>query len=532
MRHKAPMDPQLQAAIDDARMVRPRQIPRDFLLGAATASFQIEGAAGEDGRGPSIWDTFCKVPGAVVGGDNGDVATDHYHRYREDVALMKRLGLDSYRFSIAWPRVCPDGVKVNQKGLDFYSRLVDELLEADILPWLTLYHWDLPQALQDRGGWPNRDTAYWFRDYSMHVYEALGDRVPVWTTLNEPWVSAFLGHTAGAHAPGHQSLEEGMLSSHHLLLGHGLVINEIRDDNPALNLGLTLNLTYAQPLNPRSVADQRAAILVDGQNNRWFLDPLFRGSYPVEIREEFAEIDPAGYDRFEAAIRPGDMDVISTHIDALGINYYQGDIVAGSDRIEGELAERLGTTRLTPAPTMDSGAARPTKNPSPASEGIFFPESGLPRSAQDWENDPILLKELLLRVDREYSGPAGTALYVTENGTAVNDTLVQGPDGPAVHDPRREAFIELHLGAALDAKNEGADVRGFFYWSLLDNFEWAWGYDKRFGIVYVNFETGERTVKDSGLLYSKIMKSRELNVAPDAGLLVRRGTIVEGRAGV
>ena len=218
----------------------------------------------------------------------------------------------------------------------------------------------------------------------------------------------------------------------------------------------------------------------------------------MDIQEEFAEIDPAGHARFEAAIRPGDMDLISAHIDALGINYYQGDIVAGSDRIEGELAERLQTTRLTPAPTMAPGTTRPTKNPSPASEGIFFPESGLPRSAQDWENDPILLKELLLRVDREYSRPVGTALYVTENGTAVHDTLVEGPDGRAVHDPRREAFIELHLGATLDAKNEGADVRGFFYWSLMDNFEWAWGYDKRFGIVYVDFETGERTVKDSG----------------------------------
>ena len=517
---------QLFTALSDARLGSPRRIPDDFLLGAATAAYQIEGAAFEDGRGPSIWDTFSREPGAVAAGQTGDVACDHYHRYRDDVALMKELGLESYRFSVSWARVQPDGVHTNRKGMEFYSRLVDELLGADIKPWLTLYHWDLPQALEDRGGWPSRDTAKRFRDYAMEVYGVLGDRVEVWTTLNEPWCSSFLSYTAGEHAPGRQSLESGMLASHHLLLGHGLAVEALRAENASLDLGLTLNLTPAQPLDPDSPADLEAAALIDGQTNRWFLDPLFRASYPTDIVEAFRALDPRATETFEDGVRPGDLESISTPISTLGINYYQGGIVTGSRSLSPELAERIGFDALAIPPLSAPETTRPTSSPLPASRG-FSPDTYLPRTAQQWQIDPIMLKHLLLRVHNDYTGPSGTSIYVTENGMAGNDVLTQTESGAAVHDPTREAFLELHLGAALDARDEGADVRGYFYWSFMDNYEWTWGYDMRFGIIYVDYETQRRIPKDSAKLYSRIIASRELNVAPDAGLLVRRGTLLE-----
>lgn len=521
-------DTRLQEALTAAHCEPPRPFPHDFILGAAAAAFQIEGATNEGGRGPSIWDTFAGIPGAVVGGDTGDIACDHYHRYKDDVALMRKLSLDSYRFSVSWARVCPDGVSINKEGLDFYKRLVDELLDSDILPWLTLYHWDLPQRLQDSGGWVARDTAQRFGDYSMTVHEALGDRVHVWTTLNEPWCSSFLSYTAGEHAPGHFSLAEGMLASHHLLLGHGWVIQELRRQDPAYDVGLTLNMTIAQPLEPDSPGDQKAAQLVDGQINRWFLDPLFRGQYPSDILQAFADVDPTAVDTFRAAVLPGDLDVISTPIDTLGINYYKGDVVTAATQPPSRLRER-GIVDLGLLPSGGAPTTRATQSPMPASRGFTWPDSRFPRTDQNWDVDPAALKALLLRVHEEYTGPAETAIYVTENGAAYDDEVTDTATGPKVHDPQRDAYIQLHLGAVLDAIDEGADVRGYFYWSLLDNFEWTWGYGKRFGIIYVDYETQERIIKDSGLAYSRITRERALAVAPNAGSFVRRNTLLEGR---
>jgi beta-glucosidase len=300
-----------------------RAFPSDFLFGVATAAYQIEGAAHEDGRTDSIWDAFSRVPGAVVNADNGDVACDHYHRYREDVAMMAGLGIQTYRFSTSWSRVRPDGGPVNPAGLDFYSRLVDELLTHGIKPWLTLYHWDLPQALEELGGWTERDTALRFADYAMDVHSVLGDRVTAWTTLNEPWCSSFLSYTGGEHAPGRQEETAGLAAAHHLLLAHGTTIQRLRQADPTLQLGITLNLTVADPVDPQDPADLDAARRIDGQFNRVFLDPIFRGEYPADLLEDVAGL---GLERF---ILPGDLATISTPIDALGVNYYHGELVGG-----------------------------------------------------------------------------------------------------------------------------------------------------------------------------------------------------------
>ena len=478
-----------------------RPFPDRFLFGAATAAFQIEGAALEDGRRPSIWDAFCRVPGAVIDADNGDVACDHYHRYRDDVALMKDMGIQTYRFSTSWSRVRPDGGALNPKGVDFYSRLVDELLEADILPWLTLYHWDLPQALQERGGWTVRETADLFTEYALDMHDALGDRVNVWTTLNEPWCSSFLSYTAGLHAPGHYSKEEGMLASHHLLLGHGQVVRELRRRDESLNLGITLNFTVADPADPEDPADVDAARRLDGQHNRWFLDPIFRGEYPADIVEDFRAVDAAATAAFEAAVLAGDLEVISSHIDTLGVNYYQGDLVTG----HAPAVELEGT---------DAPTARRGESPFPAGQDIHSVERGLPRTNMNWEVQPEGLTRLLVRVWEEYAQPAGTVLYMTENGASYDDELVVEGGEKRVHDLERTAFLRRHVAAVLDAIERGVDVRGYFYWSLLDNFEWAWGYAKRFGIVRVDYDTQERTVKDSGREYSRIIAARSIDVPP------------------
>ncbi|TFD31537.1 GH1 family beta-glucosidase [Cryobacterium cryoconiti] len=465
-----------------------RSFPPAFLFGAATAAYQIEGAAHEDGRTDSIWDAFSRVPGAVLGADNGDVACDHYHRYQDDVAMMKDLGLQTYRFSTSWSRVQPDGGPVNPKGIDFYSRLVDELLGAGIKPWLTLYHWDLPQALEEKGGWVNRDTASLFRDYALNVHDALGDRVDVWTTLNEPWCSSFLSYTGGVHAPGRQSPRDGLAAAHHLLLGHGLTIEALRDRDPKLELGITLNLTVAKPVDPARAGDVDAARRIDGQFNRVFLDPIFRGAYPEDLLEDVAEFGLTDF------IQDGDLAQISQPIDTLGVNYYHGELV--SDRP----AEH---PLLAQAPT-----SRPTRSAFPAADGVFTHPQGLPLTAMEWEVQPDGLRELLVRVNTEYAAPAGTSLYVTENGAAFDDVVAA--DG-SVPDARRTEFLTDHLGAVLDAIDEGVEVRGYFYWSLMDNYEWAWGYDKRFGIVRVDYATQERTVKDSGRAYADIIRNRALS---------------------
>jgi beta-glucosidase len=475
----------------------PRAFPDDFLFGAATAAFQIEGAAREDGRRDSIWDAFCRVPGAVLGGDHGDVACDHYNRYRDDVALMKDMGLQTYRFSTSWSRVRPDGGAVNGLGVDFYSRLVDELLDAGIMPWLTLYHWDLPQALQDRGGWVNRDTADLFTEYALGVHDALGDRVKVWTTLNEPWCSSFLSYTAGIHAPGHYSVAEGMLASHHLLLGHGQTVRELRRRDASLNLGLTLNLTVADAVDTDDPADVDAARRIDGQFNRWFLDPVFRGAYPADVLEDIRAVDPDAVAAFEDAVRPGDLEAVSTPIDTLGVNYYHGELVGGHEPAD-------------PPAGGDAPTDRRTASPFPSNDGIYWHDRGLSRTPMNWEVQPEGLTRLLVRVSEEYAADAGVALYVTENGAAYDDVAVVEDGRTRVHDDERVGFVEDHLSAILDAVDAGVDVRGYFYWSLLDNFEWAWGYEKRFGIVRVDYDTQERTVKDSGLAYSRIAEARAI----------------------
>jgi beta-glucosidase len=464
-----------------------RTFPTDFLFGAATAAYQIEGAAHEGGRTDSIWDAFSRVPGAVLGAENGEVACDHYHRYREDVGIMKRLGLQTYRFSASWSRVRPDGGPVNPVGIDFYSRLVDELLEAGIKPWLTLYHWDLPQPLEEKGGWANRDTAFLFRDYAMDLHDALGDRVEAWSTLNEPWCSAFLGYTGGAHAPGRQNVAAGLAAAHHLLLAHGLGVQALRARDPELELGITLNLSVTKPVDPTSPGDVEAVRLIDAQFNRFFLDPIFRGYYADDLLEDLGHLG------LNAVIEAGDLEVISTPIDALGVNYYCGQLV--SDR---PAEKPLLTDALTDRP---SGSA------FPAADGVYFHPQPLPVTAMNWAVQPDGLRELLVRIHSEYAGPAGVRLYVTENGAAYDDVVDQ--DG-AVHDAGRTKFVELHLNAILDAIDEGAPVGGYFYWSLLDNYEWAWGYDKRFGIVRVDYETQKRTVKDSGLRYASIIEERAL----------------------
>ncbi|WES63740.1 GH1 family beta-glucosidase [Microbacter sp. GSS18] len=483
-----------------------RAFPTRFLFGAATAAFQIEGAAHEDGRTDSIWDAFCRVPGAVINADNGDVACDHYHRYRDDVALMKDMGLQTYRFSTSWSRVRPDGGALNPAGVDFYKRLVDELLDADILPWLTLYHWDLPQALQEKGGWTVRETAEKFTEYALDMHDALGDRVNVWTTLNEPWCSSFLSHTAGVHAPGHFSVTEGVLAAHHLMLGHGQTVRELRARDESLNLGITLNLTVADPVDPADAADADAARRIDGQFNRWFLDPIFRGEYPADVVEDIRATGASGaaaIDALAEANRPGDLEAISTPFDSLGVNYYHGELVGGA----------------APVAAPDAGQAptdRATGSPFPSFERIHWHDRGLPRTSMHWEVQPEGLTRLLERVSAEYAVPADVALYVTENGAAYDDDVVVEGGEMRVHDDERRAFLRAHLGAVLDAIEAGVDVRGYFYWSLLDNFEWAWGYEKRFGIVRVDYDTQERTVKDSGLEYRRVIAARSLDAVADA----------------
>jgi len=474
-------EPSAQSAVNGNRA-----FPGDFLFGAATAAYQIEGAAHEDGRTDSIWDAFARVPGAVVDGHNGEVACDHYHRYESDVAMMADLGLQTYRFSTSWSRIRPDGGPVNRKGLDFYSRLVDQLLEKNLLPWLTLYHWDLPQALEETGGWRNRDTAYRFAEYAADVHAALGDRVQNWTTLNEPWCSSFLSYIGGEHAPGIQDPESGLAAGHHLLLAHGLATRELRSLDPSLKLGITLNLTVADPVDPTDVGDLDAARRIDGQFNRFFLDPIFRGEYPEDVLADVAHLG------FEKYVLPGDLDTISAPIDALGVNYYHGEAVS---------VHPVEVQMSTAAPSE-----RPKRSPFPAADDVYWHLRELPLTGMGWEVQPEGLTRLLTRIDAEYTGGA-VKLYVTENGAAYDDE--PAADG-AVHDAERAEFLRLHLAAILDAVDQGVNVYGYFYWSLMDNFEWAWGYHKRFGIVRVDYDTQERTLKDSALEYQRIIATRSL----------------------
>ncbi|MFJ4705603.1 GH1 family beta-glucosidase [Streptomyces anulatus] len=450
------------------RLLRPapvRGLPADFRWGVATSSYQIEGAAAEDGRTPSIWDTFCRVPGAVEGGEHGDVACDHYHRMPEDVELIAGLGVDTYRFSLAWPRIQPGGRgPANAKGLDFYKRLIDELRGRGVTPWITLYHWDLPQELEDAGGWPARDTALRFAEYASLAYGALGDRVEHWTTLNEPWCSAMLGYAHGVHAPGRRDPVDAMAAVHHLLLGHGLAAAALRDAagaNP-LELGITLNLGTATP-ETGSEADHEACRRADGMGTRLYLDPLVHGRYPEDVVADLAA------QHIELPVREGDLTAIAAPLDVLGVNFYRGMQFSGV----GEDGSPTGTDGL------------------PVTRVV---ERDLPRTAMDWEITPAELTDLLVRLQRDYGLPT----VITENGAAFDDTVAA--DG-SVPDADRTAYLADHIDSVVAARARGADVRGYFAWSLMDNFEWAYGYDKRFGIVRVDYDTQARTLKDSAKWY-------------------------------
>jgi len=468
------------------------QFPPGFLWGAATAAYQIEGGYDVDGRTPSIWDTFARLPGAVVGGDTGDVACDHYHRMPADVALMRDLGLNAYRFSTSWPRVRPNAGPVNSKGVDFYARLVDELLEGGITPWLTLYHWDLPQVLEDAGGWTNRDTAYWFADYALSLYAALGDRVPYWTTLNEPWCSAFLGYTGGQHAPGRQEGAAGLVAAHHLMLAHGLVVDELRRRSTSAKLGITLNFAHVEPFDAGDEGDVDAARRVDALFNRVFLEPLFKGRYADDLVADTEQLTFQGRPWLDAVL-DGDLATASTPLDVLGVNYYTGEAVSAHKH-----TDLLGSRVEHPR--------RRTSVPFPGGEHLTFPRRpGYDVTAMDWEIQPDGLTELLVRLRDEYAAPP---IYITENGAAYDDVV--GPDG-VVHDADRTAYLEQHLRAVHRAIEQGVDVRGYFAWSLLDNFEWAYGYGQRFGLVHVDYDTLARTPKDSARFYAQVAATGRLD---------------------
>ncbi|MFJ9576599.1 GH1 family beta-glucosidase [Streptomyces sp. NPDC101191] len=468
-----------------------RRFPSGFLWGAATAAYQIEGAAAEDGRTPSIWDTFSHTPGKVFQGHTGDVAVDHYHRFREDVRLMSELGLNAYRFSVSWSRVQPTGRgPAVQQGLDFYRRLVDELLEAGIEPALTLYHWDLPQELEDAGGWPERATAERFAAYAGLLADALGDRVSRWTTLNEPWCSAFLGYGSGVHAPGRTDPVAALRAAHHLNLGHGLAVQTLRSALPAgAKLAVSLNLHEVRPLTG-SVEDREAARRIDTVGNEVWLGPMLDGRYPEQLLADTAHLTDWGF------VRPGDEATAGQPLDWLGINYYTPTVV--SRVAEGEEKRQ------------DDGHGNSAFSPWPGADDVAFHQADGPRTAMGWPVDPSGLTDLLTRVSARYPG---LPLVVSENGAAYEDEV--GADG-SVHDPERAAYVHAHLEAVHRAVEEGAVVHGYFLWSLLDNFEWAYGYAKRFGAVHVDYETLRRTPKSSARWYARVARSGELH-APGAG---------------
>ncbi len=437
--------------------------PRGFRFGVATSSYQIEGATQEGGRGDSIWDTFCREPGRISDGTSGDVACDHYHRWPQDLDLIRSLGVDAYRFSVAWPRIQPDGRgAINAAGLDFYERLVDGMLERGLKPYATLYHWDLPQPLQDAGGpgnvggWDNRDTAYRFAEYARVVAERLGERVVSYATLNEPWCSSILSYQIGEHAPGLRDRRAALSAAHHLLLGHGLAMKELRAVVPGAELGIVLNLNPAYPATD-SAADRAAARQEDGRFNRWFVEPLLCGEYPADIWE--------GYGADVPDVQAGDLETIRQPLDFMGVNYYSRSYISADQ----------------------------SRKPA----GASYTEMG-------WEVYPQGLTDLLVRLNTDYTLPP---VFITENGAAYPDA----PSGESVHDEQRVNYFASHLEAVRQATEQGVDVRGYFAWSLMDNFEWAHGYSKRFGLVYVDYGDQQRTLKDSAKWYRALASSAAQN---------------------
>ena len=435
--------------------------PPGFVWGVATSAFQIEGAAIEDGKGPSIWDHFCQVPGAIADGSDGDIACDHYHRWSDDLDLVASLGVNAYRFSVSWPRVRPDGDGAwNEKGLDFYERMVDGLLARGIQPYLTLNHWDLPAELQAKGGWANRDTVHRFVEYALGMDARLGDRVQAITTHNEPWVMSVLGHKRGVFAPGLKNRATAMQVSHHLLLSHGMALNALRAQGCKSKLGIVLNLSPMHPATD-SPADLAKTELEDGLLLRWYMDPLLKRRYPADVLAYLGADAPS--------VQAGDMDIIATPMDFLGINYYSRSVVSA--------------------------------------EGTWdVHQSGREITEMGWEVYPEGLTELLLRVHGDYAVPP---IYVTENGGAFKEEKRDGH----VHDPLRTDYIARHIAAVAEAIRHGVRMEGYMVWSLLDNFEWASGYEKRFGIVHVDYATQQRTLKNSALWYKTFLHHQQLNSA-------------------
>jgi beta-glucosidase len=428
--------------------------PNRFVWGASTAAYQIEGAWNEDSRGEAIWDRFSHTLGKVENGDTGDVACDHYHRWPEDIALMKHLGLRAYRFSIAWPRIYPQGRgALNQAGVDFYSRLVDELLAANIEPYITLYHWDLPQALDDEGGWLARETAYAFADYAETMVTHLGDRVQQWSTLNEPWCISFLSYQLGLHAPGLRDERLAVQAAHHALVAHGLALQAMRAVNASIQAGIVLNLWSIESLEDTPASRAQVERLWQ-RDLGWFLDPLLHAEYPLLAWQEREAIGPQ--------VQPGDMKLIAQPLDWLGINNYNRQLLDGHGQ------------RVNHVPGSD------------------YTEMG-------WEVHGPGLRRLLTGLQRRYPVPP---LYIIENGAAFKDELT--PDSQ-VHDPRRINYLRDYITAVHDALRDGVDLRGYFVWSLLDNFEWSFGYGKRFGIIYVDYATQRRVIKDSGRWYARVI---------------------------
>ncbi|MCP2370319.1 beta-glucosidase [Agromyces terreus] len=442
-----------------------RMLPPDVMLGTATAAYQIEGGAAEGGRGPSIWDTFSHSPGRVLNGDTGDVACDHFHRWEADLDLMAELGVQAYRFSLSWSRVLPTGQgTVNTRGLEFYDRLVDGLVARGIAPIATLYHWDLPQALEDLGGWTNRDTSYRFAEFAGIAAQALGDRVHTWLTLNEPWCAAFLGYAADVHAPGRNDPAAGLSAAHHMNLGHGLAVPELRRHSTGTpDVSATLNVHLVKPAPG---ASNEAVDRIDRVGNQVWLGPMLRGAYPEELFADTAEVTDWSF------VHDGDERQAHQPLDLLGLNYYLPMVV----RMPGEGPQ-------------DSAAHGIAGNPWPGSGHVEFIQPEGPTTAMGWVIDPDGLEALLVKMHAE----TGLPLMITENGAAFRDEVVDG----RVADDERIAFLEAHFAAAARAIERGVDLRGYLVWSFLDNFEWAFGYDRRFGLVHVDYDTQVRTPKDS-----------------------------------
>jgi beta-glucosidase len=454
-------------------MMHRSDFPQDFVWGTATAAYQIEGAVTEDGRGASIWDTFSRQPGAIADATTGDVAVDHYHRYADDIRSMVDLGVGAYRFSIAWPRIQPTGRgAANHAGIDFYRRLAEAQLEAGITPWATLYHWDLPQELQDAGGWMNRDTADRFADYAGATVEALGDLIPNWITLNEPWCSAFLGYASGEHAPGLRLGTDAARAAHHLLLGHGSGLAAIRAASPRANAGITLNLYSVRAASDRP-EDVDAARRIDGLSNRLFLDPVLTGAYPSDVLHDLGQEN-----WFAENASEDDLAQISAPIDFLGVNYY---------------------SRHTTAAGESTGAA----SASPGSEFVRMVDTGAPKTQMGWEIHPDGLVDVL---QMAHDLAPELPIYITENGSAYEDTLA--PDG-TVDDQERLAYLQSHLEASRQAIAQGLPLRGYFAWSLMDNFEWAWGHSRRFGLYYVDYATQRRIPKSSARWLASLLTGEE-----------------------